>query len=176
MQWRLSRVLATADKGLAQQRVVPFKRLPQWIDGVLQPGKRASKKASDVATPQALGLSLLQIRNWEEATAHLGDDVRNKARAGAYALAQRCCRKADKVVEVSGSDFAGLAFLALLPNTGEPGRKVGERWLRTCDSRTLLPQSPTLIDALLSEYSFAYAPEHGATGHDLLAALHEQVA
>jgi hypothetical protein len=80
------------------------------------------------------------------------------------------------VIEISGSNFSGLSLLALLPNTGEPGRKVGERWLRTCDSRTIYPPNPTLIDALLSQYSFAYAPEHGQTSHELLAALQEQLA
>jgi RNA polymerase sigma-B factor len=174
----VSRVLSAADAGLAQQRVVSLKRLPQWIDQVLRPGERVVKATTtntSAAPLKPLALSLLQIRNWDEATGHLGRDVQESARAAAYALAQRCCRKADKVVEISGGDFPGLNLLALLPNTGEPGRKVGERWLRTCDSRTIFPANPTLIDALLSEYSFAYAPEHGQTSRELLAALHSQL-
>jgi hypothetical protein len=123
-----------------------------------------------------LALSLLQIRNWDEATGHLDDDVQETARAAAYALAQRCCRKADKVVEISGIDSPGLHLLALLPNTGEPGRRVGERWLRTCDSRTIYPPNPTLIDGLLTEYSFVYVPEHGQTSGELLAALQKPMA
>jgi hypothetical protein len=146
----------------------------------MQPSGRASKAAvskTDVpSSAKPLALSLLQVRNWNDATARLDDDERETARAGALALAQRCCRKADKVVEISGSGLPGLNLLALLPNTGEPGRKVGERWLRTCDSRAIYPPNPTLIDALLSEYSFAYSPEHSQTSSELLAALQEQIS
>jgi RNA polymerase sigma-B factor len=175
----VSRVLAAADVGLAQQRVVSLNRLPQWIDQTLQPGKRTAKAANTTKSDapfKPLALSLLQIRNWKEATGHLDDEVQETARAAAHSLAQRCCRKADTVVEISDSDSRGLNLLALLPNTGEPGRRVGERWLRTCDSRTIYPPNPTLIDALLSEYSFVYAPEHGQTSRELLAVLQKNLA
>lgn len=177
----VSRVLAAADAGLAQQRVVSLQSLPQWIEQALQPTGRAAKAAASKADapssakPLALALSLLQVRNWDEATRRLDSDVQETARAAAYALAQRCCRKADKVIEISDSNSPGLHLLALLPNTGEPGRRVGERWLRTCDSRTLYPTNPTLIDGLLTDYSFVYTPQHGHSSRELLAALQEQL-
>jgi hypothetical protein len=174
----VSRVLAAADAGLAQQRVVSLQRLPQWIAQALQPGGTGRESRSlktDAASPaKPLALSLLQVRNWEAATRRVDSHEQETARAAAYALAQRCCRKADKVVEISDIDSSGLHLLALLPNTGEPGRRVGERWLRTCDSRTLYPSNPTFIDGLLVDYSFVYTPQHGQTSRELLAALQEQ--
>jgi hypothetical protein len=40
------------------------------------------------------------------------------------------------VVEVSAA-ICGPEFSGAASQHGEPGRKVGERWLRTCDSRAI---------------------------------------
>jgi hypothetical protein len=70
--------------------VVSLKGLPQWIDQTLRPAGRTARSAANKVTPQAapkpLALSLLQIRNWDEATRNLDDDAQETARAAAYCL------------------------------------------------------------------------------------------
>jgi hypothetical protein len=78
-------------------------------------------------------------------------------------------------VEIHDSALEGLNLLALLPNTGEPGRRVGERWIRSCDPRAIYGRNPAMVDGLLTDYGFVAAPQDAKTPLELFQKLTEQL-
>lgn len=128
--------------------------------------------------PREFALLLCRIQNWDQAAARLTPDARHDAEQGAGAVARRSCRKADKVVALTGTPFKGLSFLALMPNTGAVGQRAGGRWQRACDATSVYPAQAGALGELQIEYSFVYSEgdhrgEEPAADPEAWEALHE---
>ncbi|HEX8832920.1 MAG TPA: sigma-70 family RNA polymerase sigma factor, partial [Abditibacteriaceae bacterium] len=153
------------NQALAETKnLVRLENLAAWIEreGNFKPGKE-------------LSLVVFRIQNWDSATQRLSTDARAEAEAAAEAVTRRCCRLSDKLVSLTGDSLIGCHFVALLPNTGIKGRRVGERWVDNCTSHAVSPNNPALVDALLVDYAFVTFPEDGADASALATALLAQL-
>ena len=78
------------------------------------------------------GVLWLQIPNWAEATAALGEAGAARAATAVQKLARRSCRAVDKLDLAPPGALPGLNLFLLMPQSGAAGEKVGERWREIC--------------------------------------------
>lgn len=195
---------------------VALENLAAWIDARTRRAPAAAERSkpappADIQppggqqpAPRPLALLRFHMANWNAATAHLDTAQRLEAKSALAAIARGCCRKADRLIEVSGVAPEGTArnasgapgsdegcdssdasggdaqmaphFLALLPDTGEAGRRAGERWLRAGGFKASRARHPALpaglrLSALGVSYRFACFPHDGDSAQALVQAL-----
>ena len=121
------------------------------------------------------GLLWLQIPNWAEATADLGETGAARAAAAVQKLARRSCRGVDKLAAAPPGAMRGLNLFLLLPHSGVVGEKVGERWREICNPENVHPKDPAELGTLELKTAFALFPRDGKSADELFAFLGEQM-
>lgn len=122
------------------------------------------------------GLLWLQIPNWAEATANLGEGGAAKAATAVQKLARRSCRGVDKLAIAPPGAMPGLNLFLLLPHSGVSGEKVGERWHEICNPQNVHPQEPEQLGELELKSAFALFPRDGKSADELFQSLGQSIS
>ena len=121
------------------------------------------------------GLMWLQIPNWADATANLGESGASRAATAVQKLARRSCRNVDKVALAPPGALAGLNLFLLLPHSGPLGERVAERWREICQPENIYPKEPDLLRPLQINTAFALFPRDGKNADELFENLGKQM-
>lgn len=121
------------------------------------------------------GLLWLQIPNWAEATALLGEAGATRAATAVQKLARRSCRGVDKLAVAPPGAIPGLNLFLLLPHSSASGVKVGERWSELCSPENVHPKDPSQLGELQLKAAFALFPRDGRSADELFENLGEQM-
>ncbi len=162
------------------EATIALQDLAAWIEARTQ-------RVQSAAASKPFALLRFHTADWDATTAHLDAAQRDAAKTAIAVIARGCCRKADRLIEVTGvapqntrrdaSDAqTALNFVALLPATGTAGHRAGERWLRAGSFKTSRTHPPALpaeirLSALKFSYRFACFPDDGNSAETLVQAL-----
>lgn len=121
------------------------------------------------------GLLWLQVTNWAEATANLGETGASRAATVVQKLARRSCRSVDKLALAPPGAMPGLNLFLLLPHSGSSGETVAERWSALCNPQNVYAADPAQLGELQLKTAFALFPRHGKSADELFENLGEQM-
>lgn len=151
---------------LSRKRVASLAEFAALLDEEVQRAARYDHE---------FGLLWLQITNWADATAELGENGAAKVSSAVQKLARRSCRAVDKLAVAPPGAIPGLNLFLLLPHSGPAGEKVGQRWREICSPEAIYPDAPELLGELQLKNSFALFPRDGRSADELFSHLGEQM-
>lgn len=152
-------------QALSRKRVASLSEFAGWLDEEVQRAARYDHE---------FGVLWLQIPNWAEATAALGEAGAAKAATAVQKLARRSCRAVDKLAVASPGALPGLNLFLLMPHSGVAGEKVGERWKEICVPENVHAEPAELGDLQLRA-AFALFPRDGRSADEMFRFIGQHI-
>ena len=150
---------------LARKRVASLSEFAGWLDEEVQRAARYDHE---------FGVLWLQIPNWAESTAELGESGAARAATAVQKLARRSCRAVDKLAVAPPGALPGLNLFLLMPHSGASGEKVGERWQELCVPKNVSAE-PAALGELQLKAAFALFPRDGQSADALFRLLGQRI-
>ena len=147
---------------LSKPGVASLSQFAGWID---EESERAGRYGGEFSALWC------QIENWPELVKPLGAGEKKAAMAVAAALVRKQCRTVDKVAAMQSADPPGLHFLVLLPATGIPGQRLGNRLLSGFQSLEI----PLVPQKMKVKVAYATFPSDGKSTDELFAFLGQKL-